>query len=76
MMNKKEREEQRLLMGRAKQGLQQIRNAQKHNKGKVNSEYIDWIDGWELTLRDIMQQKGMLMPKADDPKYAISKGQY
>ena len=41
-------------------------------KGRIPAKLIDWLDDWEMELKNLEQKYGLNMPKKFDPRFAMA----
>ena len=75
-MNKKDKANHNELCDTVRGKFAMYQHALRGNKKTIPTEVLDYLDIWEIELRQLMHDKGLLMPKRDDPNFAISGGHY
>ena len=76
MMNKEDKKNQNEMCEDVKLKYNQYLEALQQKKKTIPAEVLECFDAWEIELREIMHSKGLLMPKRDDPNYALGGTHY
>ena len=72
MMNDTEKKEHNGIFLSVRKNFRIYETAIRERKGSVSTSVLDSMDEWEFQLRDIMQAKGLLMPRKSDARFALA----
>jgi len=49
-----------------------LKEIKDSNKAKIPANLIDWLNDWEIELKNVEQKYGLNMPKKFDPRFAMA----
>lgn len=72
MLNDKEEETQQDNFILHKKNFRELKEIRRLGRSSIPLKLVEWLDTWEIELKNLEQKHGMNMPKKGDPRYALA----